>query len=92
VLHTSLYKCPQLRPHPFALEIPDVELEVANRPKTIRIHLALSRGRFYLFWFNSSGNVCDGGAIRSRGTPYPNPHHNFRGCGISPRGIDFHVL
>ena len=26
------YKCPQLRPHPFAMEIPDVELEAANRP------------------------------------------------------------
>jgi hypothetical protein len=50
-------------PHPFALEIPDVELEVANRAKNIRIHLALSRVRFYLLRFNSSGNFCDGDAI-----------------------------
>jgi hypothetical protein len=49
----------------------------ANRPKNIRIYLALSRVRFYLFWFNSSGNFWDGGAIYSRGTPYPNPHHKL---------------
>jgi hypothetical protein len=57
----------KLHPHPSALEIPDVELEVANRPKDITIHLALSRVRVYLLRFNSSGNVCDGGAICSKG-------------------------
>jgi hypothetical protein len=45
---------------------------IANRPKNIRIHLAVSRVRFHLLRFNSSGNFCDGGAICSRGTPYPN--------------------
>jgi hypothetical protein len=34
----------------------------ANRPKNIRIHLAISHVRFYLLRFNSSGNFCDGGA------------------------------
>jgi hypothetical protein len=29
--NSRLYKRLQLRPHPFALETPDVELEVANR-------------------------------------------------------------
>jgi hypothetical protein len=38
-----------------------------DAPKNITIHLALPRVRFYLFWFKSSGNFCDGGAIRSRG-------------------------
>jgi hypothetical protein len=33
-----------------------------NRPKNIRIHLAISHVRFYLLRFNSSGNFCDGGA------------------------------
>jgi hypothetical protein len=42
---------------------------ISNRPENIRIHLAVSRVRFYLFRFNSSGNFCDGGAIRSRGLP-----------------------
>jgi hypothetical protein len=42
---------------------------LANRPKNIRIHLTVSRVRFYLLCFNSSGNFCDGGAICSRGTP-----------------------
>ena len=51
--------------------------ELANRPKNIRIHLAVSRVRFHLLRFNSSGNFCDGGAICSRGTPYPNPHHKL---------------
>jgi hypothetical protein len=31
-----------------------------NRPKNIRIHLAVSRVRFHLLRFNSSGNFCDG--------------------------------
>src|ERR1700676_1817629 len=48
--------------------------EMANRPKNIRIHLALARVRFYPLRFNSSGNFCDGGAICSRGAPHPNPH------------------
>jgi hypothetical protein len=30
----------------------------ANRPKNIRIHLAISHVRFYLLRFNSSGNFC----------------------------------
>jgi hypothetical protein len=34
----------------------------ANRPKNIRIHLAVSRVRFCLLRFNSSGNFCYGGA------------------------------
>src|ERR1700722_8319995 len=42
-----------------------------HRPKNIRIHLAISRVRFYLLRFNSSGNFCEGGAICSRETPYP---------------------
>jgi hypothetical protein len=41
---------------------------LANRPENIRIHLAVFRVRFYLLRFNSSGNFCDGRAIRSRGT------------------------
>jgi hypothetical protein len=36
---------------------------VANRPKNIRIHQAVSRVRFYLLRFNSSGDFCDGRAI-----------------------------
>jgi hypothetical protein len=52
-------------------------LGLANRPKNIRIHLAVSHVRFYLLRFNSSENFCDGGAICSRGTPYPNPHHKL---------------
>jgi hypothetical protein len=51
---------------------------LANRPKNIRIHLAVSRVRIRLLRFNSSGNFCDCGAICSRGTP----HHSFRGCAI----------
>jgi hypothetical protein len=46
---------------------------LANSSLDIRIHLAVSRVRFHLLRFNSSGNFCDGGAIRSRGTPYPPP-------------------
>src|SRR5271155_3109368 len=42
---------------------------LANRPKNIRIHLAVSHVRFYLLRFNSSGNFCDGWAICSRGIP-----------------------
>jgi hypothetical protein len=34
----------------------------ADRPKNIRIHLAVSHVRFYLLRFNSSGNFCDRGA------------------------------
>jgi hypothetical protein len=34
---------------------------IANRPKNIRIHLAIFRVRFHLLRFNSSGNFCDGG-------------------------------
>jgi hypothetical protein len=41
--------------------------ELANRPKNIRIHLAVSHVRFYLLRFNSSGNFCDGSPICSRG-------------------------
>jgi len=33
-----------------------------NRPKNIRIHRAVSRVRFHLLRFNSSGNFCDRGA------------------------------
>jgi hypothetical protein len=40
-----------------------------NRPKKIRIHLAVSRVRFHLLRFNSSGNFCDGGAIRQEELP-----------------------
>jgi hypothetical protein len=40
---------------------------LANRPRNIRIHLAVSRVRFYLLGFNSSGNFCDGGVICSCG-------------------------
>jgi hypothetical protein len=36
---------------------------LTNRPKNIKIHLALSRVRFYLLRFNSSGNFCDSDAI-----------------------------
>jgi hypothetical protein len=36
---------------------------LANRPENIRIHLAVSRVRFCLLRFNSSGNFCDCGAI-----------------------------
>jgi hypothetical protein len=64
------------------LEIPDVELEAANRPKNIRIHLALSCVRFYLFWFKSSGNFCDSGAICSRGIPIRIRTTSFKGCRI----------
>ena len=32
---------------------------LANRPKNIRIHLAVSHVRLYLLRFNSSGNFCD---------------------------------
>jgi hypothetical protein len=45
-----------------------VQLELANRPEYIRIHLALSRVCFSPLRFNSSGNFCDS-AIASRGTP-----------------------
>jgi hypothetical protein len=34
----------------------------ANRPKNIRIHLAVSHVRFCPLRFNSSGNFCDRGA------------------------------
>jgi hypothetical protein len=50
---------------------------IANRPKNIRIHLAVSRVRRYPLRFNSSGNFCAGDAICSRGTPFPNPHHKL---------------
>src|SRR5580692_5242495 len=33
---------------------------LANRPRNIRIHLAISRVRVYPLGFNSSGNFCDG--------------------------------
>jgi hypothetical protein len=58
-----------------------------NRPKNIRIHLAVSRVRFYLLRFNSSGNFCDGGAICTRGTHYPNPHASFRACGVGQGSV-----
>jgi hypothetical protein len=47
---------------------------MANRPKNIRIHPALSHVRFYPLRFNSSGNFFNGGAICSSEIPYPNPH------------------
>jgi hypothetical protein len=49
----------------------NVELEVANRPKNIRIDLVPTRVRFYLLCFNSTGNFCHRGAICSRGVPVP---------------------
>jgi hypothetical protein len=78
--NSLLYKCLQLRPHPSALEIPDVELEVANRPKGIRIHLALSRVRVYLLRFNSSGNFCD--AVLADDTDGSNVLRGENGAGV----------
>jgi hypothetical protein len=40
----------------------------ANRPKNIRIHLAVSHVRFYPLRFNSSGNFCDRGASDEKRT------------------------
>jgi hypothetical protein len=55
-----------------------VQLELANRPEPIRIHLALSGVCFSPLRFNSSGKFCDRSAISSGATPNPNPHHKRR--------------
>ena len=60
---------------------------LANRPKNIRIHLAVSRVRFCLLRFNSSGNFCDGGAICSRGTPIQIRTTSFRTCGLGQGSV-----
>jgi len=69
----------ELRRHPTNLAY--ISSRLRGRPivpKSIRIHLTVSRVRFYLIRFNSSGNFCDGRAISSRGTPNPNPNQLYR--------------
>ena len=72
----------ELRRHPTNLAYMSSRLRLTNRPKNIRIHLAVSRVRFYLLRFNSSGNFCGGGAICSRELPIRICTTSFRVCGI----------